>query len=169
MSNAGDAEKTENHCGYREFSHRLLLYTYPLEGQKTCAKASGKWSNLYDYKSSGFHLFVVTQYLLRCCHILCGVRAPVFYEIVAISVCQIKAFHIRILQNEKVFLQAVKISDSDRYMGYTSHGHKNKMTVKSFNRSYKYHLSVGVFIASSWALTPALFFSSSQRIRNLWS
>ena len=113
LSNAGDAEKTENHCGHREFSHRLFLYMYPLEGRQTSAKA-GKWSNLYDYKSSGFHLFVVTQYLLRCCYILCGVRAPVFYEIVAISVCQIKAFHIGILQNEKVFLQAVKISDSDR-------------------------------------------------------
>ena len=47
------------------------------------------------------------------------------------------------------------------YVPDTSHGNKNKMMVKSFNRSYKYHLSVGVFIASSWALTPALFFSSS--------
>ena len=55
------------------------------------------------------------------------------------------------------------------YVPDTSHGNKNKMIVKSFNRSYKYYLSVGVFIASSWALTPALFFSSSQRIRNLWS
>ena len=31
------------------------------------------------------------------------------------------------------------------------------------------NLSVGVFIASSWAFTPAVFFSSSQRIRNLFN
>ena len=47
------------------------------------------------------------------------------------------------------------------------HGNKNKTKAKSFNHSYKDHLRVGVSIASSWALTPALFFSSSQRIRNL--
>ena len=29
LSNAGDAEKTENHCGYREFSHRLFLCMFP--------------------------------------------------------------------------------------------------------------------------------------------
>ena len=49
------------------------------------------------------------------------------------------------------------------------HGNKNKTKAKSFKHSYEYHLRVGVLIASSWALTPALFFSSSQRIRNLWT
>ena len=40
---------------------------------------------------------------------------------------------------------------------------------EGFINPNKDHLSVGVFMASSWAFTPALFFSSSQRIRNLFS
>ena len=87
---------------------------FPVEGQKTYANAlAGRWSNIYDCTSSGCHFFVVTLNLLHDCHILCGLRAPNFYEIVAILVCQIKVLHIGILQ-WKNFLQAVKKSDTER-------------------------------------------------------